>query len=223
MHLLEEYSVLCSEVDFGLAELENYVRSCVYDSLSVYTSSLRVRTLNLCNWSHELSFVDCILYFMFLAWWSGDTLVNLVTLVTTKYQDSPQEMMTAASALLQKYVAPIQLQELKKSDKIKLFHRIQPELVTTMTKLSCVPSFKTSLELPYNLRILLICSFLASHNPAKLDKRFFCKGKSSRRKVKSRKGSKLSDALKGPKTFPLDRLLAIHCSITQVSTCEGCS
>ena len=49
MHLLEEYSVLCSEVDFGLAELENYVRSCVYDSLSVYTSSLRVRTLNLCN------------------------------------------------------------------------------------------------------------------------------------------------------------------------------
>ena len=127
--------------------------------------------------------------------------------------------MTAASALLQKYVAPIQLQELKKSDKIKLFHRIQPELVTTMTKLSCVPSFKTSLELPYNLRILLICSFLASHNPAKLDKRFFCKGKSSRRKVKSRKGSKLSDALKGPKTFPLDRLLAIHCSITQVSAC----
>ena len=124
--------------------------------------------------------------------------------------------MTSASALLHKYVAPIQQGELKKTDKIKLFHRVQPELVTTMTQLSCVPSFKSSLELPYNSRVLLVCAFLASHNPARLDKRFFCKGKSSRRKVKSRKGSKLSDALKGPKTFPLDRLLAIHSSVTQV-------
>ena len=125
-------------------------------------------------------------------------------------------MMTAASALLPKYLAPVQSQELKKTDKIKLYHRIQSELVTTMTQLSCVPTFKTSLEIPYNLRVLLICAFLASHNPARLDKRFFCKGKSSRRKVKSRKSSKLSDALKGPKTFPLDRLLAIHSSVTQV-------
>lgn len=128
-----------------------------------------------------------------------------------------QEMMTAASALLPKYLAPLQQQLLTKFDKIKLYQRIQPDLVTTMTELSSVPSFKTPLDLPYNLKMLLVSAFLASHNPARLDKRFFCKGKSSRRKVKSRKGSKLSDALKGPKTFPLDRLLAIHSSVTQVS------
>lgn len=126
-------------------------------------------------------------------------------------------MMTTASALLPKYLEPIQEGILKKSDNIKLFLRIQKDLVTTMSELSCVPDLsKTTLELPYNMRVLLVCSFLASHNPSRLDKRFFCKGKSSKRKTKTRGGSKLSEALKGPKTFPLDRLLAIHASVTQV-------
>ena len=42
MYLLEEHTALCSDVGFVLADLKNYVRACVYDSLSVYTSSLRV-------------------------------------------------------------------------------------------------------------------------------------------------------------------------------------
>ena len=41
-NLLREHSSLCAEVDFGVPELENYVRLCVYDTLAVYTSSLRV-------------------------------------------------------------------------------------------------------------------------------------------------------------------------------------
>ena len=124
--------------------------------------------------------------------------------------------MSTASTLLPKYLEPIRDKSLTKSDDIKLFHRIQKILVSTMSQLSCVPKF-SSLDLPYNMRVILVCTFLASHNPARLDKRFFCKGKSSRRKVKSRPGSKVNEAMKGPKSFPLDRLVAIYSSITQVT------
>lgn len=125
-------------------------------------------------------------------------------------------MLTVAAALLPKYLDPVLRSQLSKSEHLKLYHKLQPHLVRSMVELSCSPALNPTLDIPYNLRILLVCSFLASHNPARLDKRFFCKGKSSKRKARSRGGSKISEALKGPKTFPLDRLLAIHSSVAQV-------
>ncbi|KAG0050192.1 Origin recognition complex subunit 5 [Gryganskiella cystojenkinii] len=73
---------------------------------------------------------------------------------------------------------------------------------------------------------ILIASFLASYNPPRLDMRYFAKvsnqgGKMTKRqKVAAAKkhghdnlGSKLRQQLLGPKTFPIERMLAIFYSI----------
>ena len=126
-----------------------------------------------------------------------------------------QEMIQTAHQMFPRYFQPISDGTLAPSDTIKLFQRVQGDLVEVAGKLSRVPGFRTTLELPYTSRVLLIAAFLASHNPARLDKRFFCKGKSSRRKVKTRKGG-AKEGMKGPKSFPLERMVAIYSSITQV-------
>ena len=124
-------------------------------------------------------------------------------------------MIQTAHQMFPRYFQPISDGTLAPSDTIKLFQRVQGDLVEVAGKLSRVPGFRTTLELPYTSRVLLIAAFLASHNPARLDKRFFCKGKSSRRKVKTRKGG-AKEGMKGPKSFPLERMVAIYSSITQV-------
>ena len=84
-------------------------------------------------------------------------------------------MMGTADSLLPTYLSPLRSGDLRKTDRIPLFHRFQPALLAGLDKLSCIPKSATQLELPYNTRVLLVCAYLASHNPARLDKRFFCK------------------------------------------------
>ncbi|CAG9808749.1 unnamed protein product [Chironomus riparius] len=81
-------------------------------------------------------------------------------------------------------------------------------------KQSSIKSFAQTLELPFYAKYLLIASFLASHNDAKSDKKLFMKnhGKERRR----RQQTKLSDKMNvqfGPKSFSIDRLLAIFYAI----------
>ncbi|KAG0037205.1 Origin recognition complex subunit 5 [Podila clonocystis] len=81
-------------------------------------------------------------------------------------------------------------------------------------------------DLPYFTKFILIASFLASYNPPKLDMRYFAKvsnqgGKMTKRaKISAAKkhghdqlGSKLRQQLLGPKTFQIERMLAIFYSI----------
>jgi len=131
------------------------------------------------------------------------------------YTSSLSEMLLICSRLLTEYLAPLRSGDLTESEGVKLWRAIQPKLAHTTTVLGCVSAKMGHVELPHTSRVLLVSAFLASHNPARLDKRFFCKGKSSRKKVKTRTSTKLSEALKGPKTFPLERLMAIHASILQ--------
>ncbi|KNE66084.1 hypothetical protein AMAG_10344 [Allomyces macrogynus ATCC 38327] len=81
---------------------------------------------------------------------------------------------------------------------------------------------KLNLELPTTTKFLLIAAYLASYNPTTLDRHFFTKGRDTsqvkRRKVDA-SGKKVAGAgpvrqqLLGPKTFPLERMLAIFHSI----------
>ncbi|KAF9283410.1 Origin recognition complex subunit 5 [Mortierella alpina] len=81
-------------------------------------------------------------------------------------------------------------------------------------------------DLPYYTKFILIASFLASYNPPRLDMRYFAKvsnqgGKMTKRAKQSaakkhgheQMGSKLRQQLLGPKTFPIERMLAIFYSI----------
>ncbi|KAI1315726.1 Origin recognition complex subunit 5 [Mortierella claussenii] len=85
---------------------------------------------------------------------------------------------------------------------------------------------QNTFDLPYFTKFILIASFLASYNPPRLDMRYFAKvsnqgGKMTKRaKVSAAKrhghdalGSKLRQQLLGPKTFPIERMLAIFYSI----------
>ncbi|EDW03215.1 origin recognition complex subunit 5 [Drosophila grimshawi] len=75
-----------------------------------------------------------------------------------------------------------------------------------------------SLELPYYGKFLLIAAFLASHNSAKQDKRLFVKHHGKQRKrmqtvnARAKNAEKMSTTL-GPKSFSIDRLLAIFYAI----------
>ncbi|KAH8287815.1 hypothetical protein KR018_000748 [Drosophila ironensis] len=77
-----------------------------------------------------------------------------------------------------------------------------------------------SLELPYYAKYLLIAAFLASHNAANQDKRLFVKHHGKQRKrmqtvnARAKTTEKMSTAL-GPKSFSIDRLLAIFYAILE--------
>ncbi|XP_031630976.1 origin recognition complex subunit 5 [Contarinia nasturtii] len=80
------------------------------------------------------------------------------------------------------------------------------------------------LELPHYTKFLLIAAYLASHNDAKIDKRLFVKnhGKQKKRLQNIRSKAVVSEKFStqiGPKSFNIDRLLAIFYAIndTKVS------
>ena len=70
------------------------------------------------------------------------------------------------------------------------------------------------IDLPYMSKFLLFAAFFASYNPARFDVRFFSKGKDNgASKRQSQNGSKIRQQLLGPKTFPVERMLAIFYSL----------
>lgn len=70
-------------------------------------------------------------------------------------------------------------------------------------------------ELPFYSKFLVIAAYLASYNPVKTDIRFFVKsaGKNKKTLKSMKKDEQKSAHLRGPKAFPLDRLMAIFYSI----------
>ncbi|XP_055678029.1 origin recognition complex subunit 5 [Lutzomyia longipalpis] len=82
-------------------------------------------------------------------------------------------------------------------------------------------------ELPFYAKYLLIAGYLASHNPAKEDKRLFLKNHGKQRKRLKSVNAKAKVAektmlLQGPATFSVDRLLAIFHAIIEQKVCLTC-
>ncbi|RUS89133.1 hypothetical protein EGW08_003141 [Elysia chlorotica] len=92
----------------------------------------------------------------------------------------------------------------------------QAELADGDASQAVVALPRAHVELPFYSKFLLIAAYLASYNPLKCDRRFFAKysGKKSRRMAKLlKKNERASNHLLGPKTFPIDRMMAIFYSI----------
>ncbi|KAI8321070.1 hypothetical protein GQ54DRAFT_195746 [Martensiomyces pterosporus] len=83
-----------------------------------------------------------------------------------------------------------------------------------------------ALDLPYYTKFLLIAAYLASYNPSRLDAQYFARGRDGgarRRQKRKRKGAandedaalggKNRQQLLGPKSFAIERMLAIFYSI----------
>ena len=84
------------------------------------------------------------------------------------------------------------------------------------------------LELPYYAKFLLVAGFLSSHNPASQDKRLFVKNHGKQRKrmqavnAKAKLGEQTS-LQQGPKSFTIDRLLAIFHAILDQKVTLTCN
>ncbi|KAH8274065.1 hypothetical protein KR044_009461 [Drosophila immigrans] len=100
----------------------------------------------------------------------------------------------------------------------QIYMRIEKPLGETDLEDQSVRKLAQSLELPYYGKYLLIAAFLASHNSAKQDKRLFVKHHGKQRKrmqtvnARAKNVDKMSTTL-GPKSFSIDRLLAIFYAI----------
>lgn len=150
-----------------------------------------------------------------------------------------RELCYAVRILWPKFIQPIESGQVDPDDIQKLYKLSQRYFVAAMDKLylreislsewnkandsdlTDLNSTRDQIDLPYYSKFLLIASYLASYNPARLDVRFFARGPEGVRKkrgggtrVSTARGStKLSQQLLGPKPFPIERMLAIFYSI----------
>ncbi|XP_065357190.1 origin recognition complex subunit 5 [Calliphora vicina] len=154
-------------------------------------------------------------------------------------RDVPELKITACNCFLT-YMEPVLNKSIDITDVSKLWRNIAAPLRAALSQvymrydksekhnLTVVPDVNysdqtirkmaQSLELPFYGKYLLIAAFLASHNSAKEDKRLFVKHHGKRRKrlqtvnAKAKVSEKMSTSL-GPKSFSIDRLLAIFYAI----------
>nr|XP_002740279.1 PREDICTED: origin recognition complex subunit 5-like [Saccoglossus kowalevskii] len=112
---------------------------------------------------------------------------------------------------LQKALQTIYLREVSSAQ----WEKYQLENVEGAGSLPNLLSLRSSVELPYYSKYLLIAAYLASYNPTRTDKRFFSKHHGKINKHKLKKTEKISFQLLGPKPFPLERLMAIFYSIVE--------
>ena len=134
------------------------------------------------------------------------------------------ELRYIASQHWSSFMEPIERGEIEKTQTVKLWRHLEPKLRQALSQVylrgpdSSTLHLKT--ELPFFSKFLIIAGYLASYNPAKYDRRLFVKQKEAKRKIKKLKhlkNQKVLDAprLAGPKTFPIDRLMAIFYSIVE--------
>lgn len=142
------------------------------------------------------------------------------------------ELRYIAAQHWESFLEPIRSGEVDRSQPIKLWRHLEPKLRSSLnqvylrgpdceTSSSSVPPALLKTELPFFSKFLLIAAYLASHNPARYDRRLFVTAKEGRKNMnkglKSLKKQKLHHAARliGPKIFPIDRLMAIFYSIVE--------
>ncbi|XP_053678258.1 origin recognition complex subunit 5 [Anopheles nili] len=139
-----------------------------------------------------------------------------------------KELRLVAKECFKPYYAPVLDGTIDAHDSMKLWHNISKVMKTSLgiiyMRIGTVKptegqqGLAQNIELPYYAKYLLIAAYLASHNAAKEDRRLFMKnhGKQKKRlqsvKARAKVSEKMATQL-GPKTFNIDRLLAIFYAI----------
>ncbi|KAI9353339.1 origin recognition complex subunit 5 C-terminus-domain-containing protein [Zopfochytrium polystomum] len=166
------------------------------------------------------------------------TFVGLVQEILQKPCRDLNEIRYIVRLLFPKYVEPIKAGTIKAHEPNKLYRNITVHFKEVLDKLylrtisshdwdsaSSVPAGRqtvepltnsTDIDLPRYTSFLLISSFIASYNPAKMDQRVFAL-KSDRRRSRAVKKaapkSKLQQKVLGPRPFTVERLMAIFFAI----------
>uniref|UniRef100_A0A1B6E817 Uncharacterized protein n=2 Tax=Clastoptera arizonana TaxID=38151 RepID=A0A1B6E817_9HEMI len=159
------------------------------------------------------------------------TYLNLFLSVFLRATRDLNEMRYLSEINFKKYCEPIEDGSVKEDDVSALWKKISPHLKASLynvylgTNVSETRYFSNvsgsknliSLDLPYYTKYFLIAAFLASYNAPREDKRLFVKHqvKKKKRLVQNKKKENTANDLLGPKTFTLDRLLAIFYAIME--------
>lgn len=153
------------------------------------------------------------------------------------------ELSEALEPLFQKYIEPIRRGVVKPDEqgKRKLFSLVQPHITSALhqtcsfsassahiqslvQRRSCANNLEPDFQLSLCSKYILVSSFICSRNPATLDATLFDSGggsskkrrrKSSQTAIEKKEMERQEKLLKGPGTFPLERLLAIFCCISE--------
>lgn len=175
--------------------------------------------------------------------WDSDLLEAFVNQLYSKLRPGCRDIAELAhfvKILFPKYIKPVTDGKVDSRHHHKLAKLVNAEIQEAISKLylreASAEAYKNEgvtktdsaeanqVELPTVSRFLLIASFLASYNPARLDSRFFAKGADgSKRKNKvgiqagrDRTKQLLRQQLQGPKAFPVERMLAIFYNILPI-------
>ncbi|KAL7750452.1 Carnitine O-acetyltransferase mitochondrial [Sorochytrium milnesiophthora] len=141
------------------------------------------------------------------------------------------ELRYLIALLWPSYMAPVRSGQIDKGQTVRLFRALDKELRAAFTQLylretssaewaqqraasTTAPSF-SSVDLPTTSKYLLIAAFLASFNPATMDRRFFDKasGPSKKQRKMDKAGGKMRQQQVGPKGFAVERMLAIFATV----------
>uniref|UniRef100_A0A182J817 Uncharacterized protein n=1 Tax=Anopheles atroparvus TaxID=41427 RepID=A0A182J817_ANOAO len=154
--------------------------------------------------------------------------VNIFLSTFWKVCRDVKELQLVANECFVKYYEPVLDGTIDAQDAMKLWRNIskvmRAALSTIYMRLGTLNQEETplrltySVDLPYYAKYLLIAAYLASHNPAKEDKRLFMKhhGKQKKRLQTVNARAKVNEKMAtqmGPKPFSVDRLLAIFYAI----------
>lgn len=158
------------------------------------------------------------------------------------------QLRMVAKECFEKYCAPIFEDPEAQRSVTKLWHNVSDTLKVALTNIysriesaselqmtrssaraeSAVKQAMQIIELPYYAKYLLVAGFLSSHNPASQDKRLFVKNHGKQRKrmqavnAKAKLGEQTS-LQQGPKSFTIDRLLAIFHAILDQKVTLTCN
>ncbi|XP_063983466.1 origin recognition complex subunit 5 [Diachasmimorpha longicaudata] len=163
--------------------------------------------------------------------------LNLFLSVFFRFCRDINELRYMAQINFSKYIEPVKSGQCDETDVTTLWRNISGVLKSNLeviylrvstedfkerTELSqqieSTTKLALSFELPFYAKFMLIAAYLASYNPAKEDKRLFMKQSSKTKKRKRavplNKPITMNTQV-GPRTFPLDRMLAIFCAIIE--------
>ncbi|KAI3849712.1 hypothetical protein MKW98_026626 [Papaver atlanticum] len=147
-----------------------------------------------------------------------------------------EELSNAFAPLFQKYCEPLSVTGLvpaeDKAQKLNLYARFKQNVLPALNEMFKVPKSADvdkviEFHMPVSTKLLLISSFLASWNPATDDAPLFDsfggdENRKRKRKIsESFKLKKQKLIMKGPRTFSLERLLAIFQCVTVAKSLEN--
>lgn len=162
--------------------------------------------------------------------------LNLFLSIYFRFCRDLHELKYMAEKNFEKYIEPIQNGTIRKDDRSSLWRNISGTFKTNLEVIYLRASAKDfdqqeeekllhniestvklalSFELPYYAKFILIAAYLASYNLPKEDRRLFMKegGPRKRRGGKKKKKTTAMTTREGPRSFPLNRLLNIFCTI----------